>query len=82
MLGAKDLGLSMLHEFIGPTDSLDGSMDDFVVEKFDDGKAESIEEDVVFESTDDGRFCGLFGDCSGVERLDPTRIDQGDTVAF
>ena len=52
------------------------------MEEFDDGKPEAVVEDVVLESADDFGILGVLGNGAGVQRLDPTWVDQGDAVAF
>lgn len=72
---SKNLGASVLDEFIGPTDALDGSVDDIIMEKFNDGKSEAIVEDVIFKSANDFGILGVLRNGAGVERFDPTGID-------
>lgn len=49
MLLAKNIGFSMFNELIGPADPFDLGVDLAIVKQFDDGSAEAIGKNVIFE---------------------------------
>ena len=65
--GQEFAWVAMFDEFVGPGDAFDGGVDAVVVEEFDDGCAEAVEEDVVFEGAEDFAFAAVFGEDGGNE---------------
>jgi hypothetical protein len=48
----------------------------------DDGRAETVHEDVILEGAEHAAFACVFLDDGRIHRLDETRIDEGDGESF
>ena len=78
----QDIGFAVFDEFVRPADALDLGVDARAVEVVDAGRAEAVEQDVVFEGADDLGLAGDFFQQLGIKRFDETRIDESDRVAL
>ncbi len=77
MAFAKKGNGAVVDEFIRPPDSDDWSGDALSREVLDDGAAEAVVENVVFESADHIAAAGEEFDGRGVEWFDPAGVDHG-----
>jgi len=78
---AEGVLFAVLDELVRPADALDGGVDARGVEVVDDGRAETVEQDVVLEGAEHAAFAGVGFERRGVHRLDEARVDEGDGEA-
>ncbi len=80
----EDRDGAVLDELVGPADADDRGFDALVGQMLNDGGAVAVVEDMVFHRAEDFATAGEKFDRGGVERLDPTGIDdrRGDTEFF
>ena len=77
VLLAEDRDGAVLDELVGPADADDRRFDALVGQMLDDGGAVAVVEDMVFHRAEDFAAAGKKFDRGGVERLDPTGVDDG-----
>ena len=81
VLGAKDVRLAVLDEFIRPADTLNRGVDAGIVEMLNDGSTEAVMEHVIFKGENHRAELGELINAIGIERLDPARIHESHGIA-
>jgi hypothetical protein len=78
MLLAQDRNGAVFDELIGPADADDRGVDHLRVDMFHDRATETVVQNVIFDRGHDLHATREKFKRAGVDRFDPTRIDERD----
>ena len=80
VLGAQNIRFAVLDEFIRPANTLNRGIDAGIVEVLNDGSTEAVVEHVIFKGEKHWAEFGKLINASGIEGLDPARIDESHGI--
>src|SRR3954453_21727194 len=78
VLRAEDWNRAVLNEFVRPSDANNRRMDSLRIEMLHHGTTETIMQDVILQRANNFHAAREKFQGSGVDRLDPSRVNQRD----